>query len=109
MIADAPKRLSSDGTRVEAAGPIAPMQDMTITKLTHAYQHLAAQAALDKQRAGQVELAVTDHALWLDRQKLAGNTLHGGVEARLSDIEKRLADGASSATTTNTTGATAGA
>jgi hypothetical protein len=46
---------------------------MTISKVTHAYQHLAAQAELDKHWAGRVELAVTDHALWLDRHKLAGN------------------------------------
>ena len=109
MMADSPKRFSSDGTHVKAASPIAPTQDMTITELTHAYQQLAAQAALDTQWAGRVELAITDHALWLDRRKLAGNTLHGDVEARLSDIEKRLADGASGATTTNTTVATAGA
>ena len=40
------------GSRIEAAGPVAPTQDMTITELTHAYQHLAAQSALDKQWAG---------------------------------------------------------
>ena len=48
---------------------------MTIQELTHAYQHLATQAALDKQWALRVEGTVTDHALWLDRHGAAGNSV----------------------------------
>ena len=38
-IADSPKRFSVDGSRIEAASPVAPTQDMTITEVTHVYQH----------------------------------------------------------------------
>ena len=43
------KRLSNAGSREHAPSPSAPTKDMTIQELTHVYQHLAAQAALDKQ------------------------------------------------------------
>ena len=79
----------------------APLHQLKITELTHAYQHLAAHSALDKQWAGRVELAFTDHALWLDRHKSAGNE----VAARLNSMAANLASNAN----TNTTGATAGA
>ena len=49
------------GARREAASPTAPTHDMTLTELTHAYQHLAAQAELDKTWAVKVEGAVTSH------------------------------------------------
>ena len=52
--------------RAEAASPAVPSADMTITELTHAYQHLAAQSGLDRQWATRVESAITDHAFWLD-------------------------------------------
>ena len=76
-----------------------------MSELTHAYQHLAAQAALDRQWAGRVEMAITDHALWLYKHKAAGNH----VAARFDGLTDHLAKGASGATTKNTTGATAGA
>ena len=101
-IADSPKRYSVDGTRIEAANPVASTQDMTITERTHAYQHLAAQAALDKQWAGQVDLAITDHVLWLDRHKSAGSEF----AARLNSMAANLA---SNATTADLTGSTTGA
>ena len=59
-IADSPKRFSGNGSRALAANPAVPSQDATITELTHAYQHLAAQTELDKQWAGRFEGAVTD-------------------------------------------------
>ena len=48
-IADSPERFSVDGSRIDAASPVAPTQDTTITDLTPAYRHLAAQSALDRQ------------------------------------------------------------
>ena len=61
---------------------------MTIQELTHAYQHLAAQAALDKQWALRFEGAVADHAQWLDSNSAAGNS----VAARLDGLATTLAD-----------------
>ena len=49
-IGGSPKRFS-DGTSAswnEAPSPAAPLHDMNLSELTHAYQHLAAQAAFDK-------------------------------------------------------------
>ena len=100
-VGDSPKRFTTDDKRSEAASPIAPTQDMSLAELIHASQHLAAQSALDKQRAGRVEMAIADHALWLDMHKAAGND----VAARLDSMADHLA---SAATTTNTAGATAG-
>ena len=48
---------------------------MTMTELTHAYQHLAAQAGNDKVWMLQVEESITDHAVRLD--------LHGQHIARM--------------------------
>ena len=56
---------------------------MTSTELTHAYQHLAALAALDKAWVKTVETAITDHALWLDRHSHAGDSIMHQVEQRL--------------------------
>ena len=53
-VGDSPKLSRPDDKRSEAASLIAPTQDMTLAELTHAYQHLAAQSALDKQWAGRV-------------------------------------------------------
>ena len=83
-IAQSPTRFTGESTRADAVSPAAPTQDMTITELTHAYQHLAAQSALDKQWAGRVELAITDHAQWLDGHRSAGNE----VATRLNSIAK---------------------
>ena len=92
-----PKRFS-DGTSTnwnEVPSPAAPSRDMTLTELTHAYQHLAAQAAHDKVWVKTVEMTITDHALWLDRHSQAGDAIMHQVEMRL----KRQSD----ATVTTTT------
>ena len=68
-----PKRFTIDESCVEAASPSAPTHDMSTMELTHVYQNLAAQAALDKQWAGRVEFAITDRAQWLDRHKCEGS------------------------------------
>ena len=89
---------------MNAASPAAPSQDMTITELTHAYQHLAAQAGLDKQWSTRVESAITDHALWLHKHSRAGNS----VAQSLADLAKTVASGAGGAKdepTNTTTGA----
>jgi hypothetical protein len=74
---------------------------MTLNEFTHAYQHLAAQAGLDKQWASRVESAITDHALWLDKHSRAGNS----VAPALADLTETVANGAKGETPTNTTGA----
>ena len=81
----------------EAPSPSAPTRDMTATELTHAYQHLAAQAALDKAWAKTVEASITDHALWLDRHSQAGDAMMHQVEQRL----KRQFDATTNTTTRN--------
>ena len=58
---------------------------MTPIELTHAYQHLAAQAAFGKAWAKMVEGAITDHALWLDRHTSAGDGVMHQVEQRQVD------------------------
>ena len=103
-IGDSPTRFSGETARMNAASPAAPSQDMTITELTHAYQHLAAQAGLDKQWSTRVESAITDHALWLDKHSRAGNS----VAQSLADLAKTVANGAGGAKdepTNTTTGA----
>ena len=84
-IGGSPKRFS-DGTSAswsEAPSPAAPFKDMNLAELTHAYQHLAAQAAIDKTWVKTVETATTDHALWLDRHSQAGDSIMHQVEQRL--------------------------
>ncbi len=84
-IEGSPKRFS-DGTSQnwnEVPSPAAPSRDMTLSELTHAYQHLAAQAAHDKTWVKTVELTITDHALWLDRHSRAGDAILHQVEQRL--------------------------
>ena len=71
---DSPKRFSQTSSREQAPSPAAPSKDVTIQELTHAYQHLAPQASLNKQWALRVEGAVTDHAQWFDRHSAAGNS-----------------------------------
>ena len=100
-IGESPTRFTGANGLASAPSPTAPTQDMTVTELTHAYQHLAAQAGLDKQWAARVESAITDHALWLDKHSRAGNAVHASVEA----LEKTLANGAKGGTPTTTTGA----
>ena len=73
-IGESPTRFTGENMRADAVSPAAPTQDMTITELTHAYQHLAAQLGLDRQWAKRVESVITDHALWLDKHSRAGNT-----------------------------------
>ena len=63
---------------------------MTLAELTHAYQHLAAQAGLDKQWSARVESAITDHALWQDKHTRAGNA----VAASLTELTKTVTSGA---------------
>ena len=48
---------------------------MNLSELTHAYQHLAAQAAFDKTWVKTVETAIADHALWLGRHSQAGDSI----------------------------------
>ena len=69
-VSGSPKRFLVNA-RVEAPSPLVPTRDMTVSELTHAYQHLAAQAALDKAWSKMVDGAITDHALWLDRDTAA--------------------------------------
>ena len=102
-IGGSPKRFT-DGTSTnwnEVPSPAAPSRDMTLSELTHAYQHLAAQAAHDKTWVKTVELTITDHALWLDRHSQAGDAIMHQVEQRL----KRQFD--ATVTTTATTAQTA--
>ena len=99
---DSPKRFTTAGSRENAPSPAAPTKDMTIQKLTHAYQHLAAQAALDKQRAARVEGALADHAQWLDRHSAAGKSVAARFEALVTAT-------ANLTTTTTTTTADDGA
>ena len=49
-----------------APSPPGPYRDMTIAELTHSFQALSAQAALDVAWMSTVEEAVTDHAERLD-------------------------------------------
>ena len=56
---------------------------MTALELTHAYQHLAAQAALDKAWAKMLEVSITDHALWLHRLSQAGDAMMHQVKQYL--------------------------
>ena len=100
-VGESPTRFTGENMRAEAASPAAPSADMTITELTHAYQHLAAQLGLDRQWATHVESAITDHALWLDKRSRAGNT----VAANLASLTEHVAKGASGEPPTNTTGA----
>ena len=93
-----PKRFI-DGTTSgwsEAPSPSAPTRDMTAFELTHAHQHLAAQAALDKSWAKTVKASSTDDALWLDRHSQAGDAMMHQVEQRL----KRQFDATTNTTTT---------
>ena len=78
---DSPKRFSNAGSRKHAPSPPAPTKDMMIQELTQAYQHLVAQAALDKQWVSRAEGAVTDHALWLNRHSAAGNSVAARLDA----------------------------
>ena len=48
-IGDSPTRFTGENERASAPSPAAPSTEMTMAELTHAYQHLAAQAGLDKQ------------------------------------------------------------
>jgi hypothetical protein len=83
-IGGSPKRFS-DGTSAswnEAPSPAAPFKDMSLAKLTHAYQHLADQAAFNKTWVKTVETAITDLALWLDRHSQAGDSIMHQVEQR---------------------------
>ena len=54
-----PKRFGYGVGWNKAPSPSAPTCDMTNAELTHAYQHLAAQAALDKAWAKLAEGAIT--------------------------------------------------
>ena len=99
------KRFSHTGSHESAPSPSAPSKDMTISELTHAYQHLAAQAALDKQWARRVEGSLTDHVHWRHRHSTAGNS----VAARLDSQATALSDLADKTIMTGTAGATAGA
>ena len=94
---DSPKRLLNAGSREQAPSSSAPIKDMTIQELTHADQHLAAQAALDKQWALRVQGAVADHAQWLDRHSAAGIS----VAARLDALASAMADSTTTITTTD--------
>ena len=49
---ESPKRATQ---RVQAASPSAPTRDMTLSELTHAFQHLAAQSDHDKVWCAKVE------------------------------------------------------
>ena len=100
-IGESPTRFTGANGLASAPSPAAPTQDMTLTELTHAYQHLAAQAGLDKQWAVRVESAITDHALCLDKHSRAGNAVHASLET----LEKTVANGAKGGTPTTTTGA----
>ena len=60
-ISGPPKRFLV-GARIEAPSLSAPTRDMTVAKLTHAYQHLVAQSALDKAWSKMFKGAITDHA-----------------------------------------------
>ena len=100
-VGESPTRFTGTNGHAQAPSPAAPTQDMTLTELTHAYQHLAAQAGLDKQWAGRVESAITDHALWLDKHSRAGNAVHTSLQA----LDRAVANGATGGTTTTTTGA----
>ena len=99
-ISGSPKRFT-DGTSkgwTEAPSPTAPSRDMIPSELTHAYQHLAAQAPLDKAWVKTVEMTITDHALWLDRHSHAGDSSMHQVEQRL----KRQFDATTQPTPTTT-------
>ena len=101
-IGDSPTRFTGENERATAPSPAAPSTEMTMAELTHAYQHLAAQAGLDKQWSTRVESAITDHAMWLDKHSRAGNTL----AKALDDLTKAVADSSGQTTTTTaTTGA----
>ena len=78
---------------------------MTFQEPTHTYQHLAAQAALEKQWASRVEGALTDHAQWLDHHIAAGNS----VAARLDALATAKANLTTTTITTADDGATAAA
>ena len=77
---------------------------MTTTALVHAYQLLAAQAALDKSWVKTVETAITDHAVWLERHSHAGDSIMHQVEQRLKhqfDATTATAQPAQTADTTD--------
>ena len=87
-----PQRLL--GARIEAESPSAPTREMSQMELTHAYQHLAAQAELDKQWMSKVEGAITDHAVWLDHHvvefRQVGPQLKLQKDLVMRELDKRL-------------------
>ena len=83
IISESPKRFSDGTGWSEAPSPSAPTRDMNLSELIHAYQHLAAQALLDKAWAKTFEASITDHALWLDRHSQAGDAVMHQVKQRL--------------------------
>ena len=90
------------GARRVAASPSAPTRDMTLAELTHAYQHLASQASMDQDWAGNVEGAITTHAQWLENHTkgldkheavlVATDLKFVNIEATLGAHEAKLAD-----------------
>ena len=101
IISDSPKRFTDGTAWSEAPSPSARTRDMNLSELTHAYQHLAAQASLDKACAKTVEASITDHSLWLDRHSQAGDAIMHKVEQRL----KRQFGATAQTTQDDTTGA----
>ena len=75
IISDSPKRFSDGTGWSEAPSHSAPTRDMNLAELPHAYEHLAAQASLDKAWAKTVEASITHHALWFDRHSQAGDAI----------------------------------
>ena len=65
-------------------------------ELTHAYQHLAAQAALDKAWMSKVEEAITDHAVWLDHHvrefRAVGPQLQTQKQQVMRELDLRMAN-----------------
>ena len=91
------EELSPQAKRV-AVGEVAPSppaagRDMTITELTHSYQSLAAQLALDRGWMKQVEEATTDHAQRID----IFSTLLNNVDTRFREVTTTLEKDASKA------------
>ena len=76
-----------------APSPPAPGRDMTLTELTHAYQSMSAQFALDRNWMKTVEEATTDHATRID----IFSGLMSNVDVRFREVTTTLGDNATKA------------
>ena len=80
--------------RVDTPSPAAASRDMTRSELTHAYQHLGAQASLDKGWMKKVEEAITDHATRLEQIFAHFRSLDDNLKDKVDNqtVDEKLKD-----------------